>query len=209
MATAVRPTRWPSWRVDSEGAVAAGAALVGAELLAGDGRGFVHPLVRAVIAGERTADELALAHARAARLLIERGAPRDRIVAQLLVATPERNPTAGALLREGGQQALRRGAPGPAVRHLRRALEMTPEDASDGLLSELGVALVLDERAEEAVPVLRRARERAKIAWRPAELADLTMKLWIAMLSLGRVEEGIAMIEERSRPSLRINERRA
>ena len=112
---------------DEPAAAAAIQALARAEILRGDeSLGFVHPLIRDAVYWEFTAPERALAHARAARLLAELGAPPERVAAQLLQTTPRADPWVVARLREAAQVALRRGAPDASMRLLERAQAEPP-----------------------------------------------------------------------------------
>ncbi|HEX8103351.1 MAG TPA: AAA family ATPase [Solirubrobacteraceae bacterium] len=125
-------------------AVAAVDRLTGAQVLEGAARAFVHPLVReAVLAGMPPAAR-ATQHARAARLLADRGARPDEVAVHLLAAEPAGDPWAVAMLREAARTAMAEGAADSAVRHLCRALAEPPPAAErPGLLLELGELEIL------------------------------------------------------------------
>jgi DNA-binding CsgD family transcriptional regulator len=137
-------------------------ALAGANLVGGDQRlEFVHPLIAAAVYEMIPTAERALAHARAARVLSDAGAPTAAIAAQLLRCDPLGEPWVIQRLRDAAREARARGVPEAAVRYLRRALA-EPGAAGDAeLLLALGIA---EARAgdPEAVDLLRRAFESAQ-----------------------------------------------
>jgi hypothetical protein len=98
---------------------------------------FVHTVVGAALRRERSGPERADAHHRAAGLLLEEDAPVDRVAAQLLLARRDADPRAVEVLCEAARQSMSAGAPGRAVRLLRRALEEPPtrEQRPDVLLA--------------------------------------------------------------------------
>lgn len=103
------------------------------------------------------------AHARAARLLAAEDAAPERVAAQLAGVEPAADPWACARLMEASGEALGRGDPEAAARHLSRALEEppSPEDRA-GLLLELATAeaLVFSERASEHLRAAFRVGDR-------------------------------------------------
>jgi DNA-binding CsgD family transcriptional regulator len=143
---------------EAEAAEATGA-LARAEILRPERPlGFVHPLVRDAVYRELPVGERELLHARAARLLLDSGAPGDQVAAQLLSTPPRGEDWVIDLLMSAGRSAIRRGAADSGVAYLRRALDEPPApEKRPGLLFELGVAEVLiDSRG--AVERLRQAR---------------------------------------------------
>ena len=95
---------WRSW--GQEAARGAAAELVAADLFEDDRLlRFRHPLVRAAVAERMPAVERGRAHARAARLLADRGRPPGVLAAHLLAAPPVGR-------RVGGRRAARRRARG-------------------------------------------------------------------------------------------------
>jgi DNA-binding CsgD family transcriptional regulator len=120
--------------------LAAGAAdtLMAAGVLEGDDPlRFTQPIVRVALNEERTELERADAHRRAAQLLLDEDAPADRVATQLLDARRDADPRAVEVLSEAARDAIAAGAPGWAVRLLRRALEEppTPEQRAKVLLA--------------------------------------------------------------------------
>ena len=141
---------------EDEAARAADLLIALAILKPGDGLEFAHPIVRESVSVDIGAHERAVAHARAARILSERGAPEERIAAQIAGAEPAGDAARVELLRRVAADALGRGAPAAAVAWLRRALAEPPEAASRvGVLLELGAA-ELRLGAPDAVDHLRR-----------------------------------------------------
>jgi predicted ATPase len=127
--------------LDIDDAQAAARGLRDSAILAlGESPAFAHPVIRAAIYKQVPGDAR-VAHARAARLLIEAGAGVDDVALQLLRALPGAEPRACELLRAAADSALARGAPEAAVAFLTRLLAETlePRERVDALL-ELGVA---------------------------------------------------------------------
>jgi DNA-binding CsgD family transcriptional regulator len=103
--------------------------------------GFVHPVVRAAIYDDLALDQRERAHARAAQLLAEHGAPAEQVCAHLLLAPPAGQAFVVAELRQAARQALAKGAADSAATYLRRALQEPPEPAERAeVLYELGSA---------------------------------------------------------------------
>jgi DNA-binding NarL/FixJ family response regulator len=111
--------------------------------------GFVHALVRDAVYQELPLGERELQHERAARVLLDAGAPPEHVAAHLLTAPRRGQEWVAAQLREAGRLAVARGAPESGVAQLRRALEEpAPASWRPELLMELGLAEVLmDGRA--------------------------------------------------------------
>ena len=102
---------------------------------------FRHPLLRAAVAASVPLDELAAAHAHAARLLAAEDAPPERVAVHLLAADPQNDPWVATLLAAAGRAAADRAAPEAAVRFLRRALaEPPPAGQRPDVLFGLGAA---------------------------------------------------------------------
>ena len=116
-----------------------GLARVG--LLEPDALRFVHPLVRSAVAADLVGGERSRWHARAARLIAERGGREEDVAMHLLRTSPEGDPWAARTLADAGRRARRDGAPEVAGRILRRALAEPPaEDERPAVLLELGLA---------------------------------------------------------------------
>jgi DNA-binding CsgD family transcriptional regulator/tetratricopeptide (TPR) repeat protein len=100
---------------------------------------FVHHVVRAAVYQELDPGEAEDAHARAASILAEAGAPAEQVAAQVLHARPSGDAGRVKVLRAAARIARGRGAPESAVAYLRRALEEPPPDElRAGVLYELG-----------------------------------------------------------------------
>lgn len=126
--------------LDPDGAAAAAAALTGASVLArAEPVVFAHPLVRAAVLREVGADERQGLHLRAAALLHDAGAPAERVAAQLAEVPRSGRPWAADALRAAAGQALERGVPEIAARHLARLLaEPLDDERRAGTLLDLG-----------------------------------------------------------------------
>jgi DNA-binding NarL/FixJ family response regulator len=107
---------------------------------------FVHALVRDAVYQELPLGERELQHERAARVLLDAGAPAEQVAAHLLAAPRRGQEWVAEQLREAGRAAVRRGAAESGVAHLQRALEEpAPAEWRPGLVLELGLAEVLTD----------------------------------------------------------------
>ena len=95
-------------------------------LAAGRPLRFAHPLLRTAVYDQIPEAERALAHARAAKVLSDGGAPADEVAAQLLHAEPAAQAWVVGVLRGAASAAIARGTPDAAVGYLRRALVEPP-----------------------------------------------------------------------------------
>ena len=119
---------------------------------------FRHPLLAGAVASAQTAQERALAHARAAELLRERGAAPERVAAQLRHSPPSGDPRTVEDLRRAAASARARGAPATAAAFLERAVAEPPRaDLRASVLLELaethlgtGATSEASDRLEEA-----------------------------------------------------------
>src|SRR5205823_11054446 len=105
-----------------------------------------HPLVRSAVYAAIPAAERAEAHAGAARLLADAGAPPEHVAAQLVAAEPGEGEWAVQALRRAARAAWARGAPDVAAGFLQRAREeeMSAETRV-ALLRELAPAVTATE----------------------------------------------------------------
>jgi DNA-binding CsgD family transcriptional regulator len=107
---------------------------------------FVHALVRDAVYQELPLGERELQHERAARVLLDAGAPPEQVAAHLLAAPRRGQEWVAEQLREAGRAAVARGAPESGVAHLRRALaEPAPAAWRPELTRDLGLAEVLTD----------------------------------------------------------------
>jgi hypothetical protein len=132
---------------------------------------FVHALVRDAVYLELPLGERELQHERAARVLLEAGAPPEQVAAHLLTAPRRGQEWVAEQLREAGRAAVARGAPESGIAHLRRALEEPPPAAwRPALMRELGLAEVLTdgraaiEHLTEAYDTLADPEDRMQVA---------------------------------------------
>lgn len=178
--------------LDIAAAALAADLLVRADFVADDRPlRFVHPLLRAAVYDDIPRGRRGLEHARAARLLRDRGAAAEEIAAHLLLTEPGDGESLRSL-REAALSALARGAPRGAVAYLRRALReaMTPDVRAE-LLHELGGAEAVgrDPSAvtdlQEALSLSTDPSMRARIV---AELAEILIlgTQWDAAMELVR-----------------------
>jgi len=158
----------------------------------GDRLDFAHPIVREAVYADIGPRERANAHARAARLLAERGAADERIAAQIAAAEPSADAGRVELLRRVAADALGRGAPAAAVAWLTRALAEPPPSADRGevLLALGGAELRLGHPG--AVPHLGEAVELIRA---PASLATAVRLLANALTASGDSDQAVDAIE--------------
>jgi DNA-binding CsgD family transcriptional regulator len=159
---------------------------------AADSIRFAHPIVREAVYADIGANERALAHARAAEVLAERGATDERIAAQVTKAPPQHDADRVILLRRVAAGALARGAPAAAVAWLRRALAEPPApDSRAEVLLELGAAelrLAMPEAADHLAAAVDTVRG-------PRQLATAVRHLANALTMSDRADEAVAAID--------------
>jgi DNA-binding SARP family transcriptional activator len=169
------------------------AALVRADILRPEAQlGFVHPLVRAAVYDALAPTEREARHARAARMLADRGAPAGDVALHLLVVPPRGDPWAADVLHRAGREALRRGALDSALAHLRRALaEPPPETERPALLLELGEV----EREVDAAAAVEHLRAAHEALSDPRERAFATGSLMWTLFFAGAAAELLDVME--------------
>ena len=154
--------------------------------------GFVHPLLREAVYRELPPGELELAHARAAELLREAGAPPEKVAAHLLVVPHRGDPEVVDLLVDAARKATRQGAAESAVAYLRRALEEPPAaELRPPLLLELGACEI-----HVSVPdALDRLREAHATLEDPAMRAVAAEGLARSLVFAGDPNELVATVD--------------
>ena len=153
-----------------EAARGAAAELVAADLFEDDRLlRFRHPLIRAAVAERCPAVERGRAHARAARLLAERGRPPGVVAAHLLAAPPSGDAWAAETLRAPPREARAQGAPELAATYLRRALAELPTRAASRCCSSSG--------GPSTRPGRRMAPGRLREAWELTGDVELALEL--------------------------------
>ena len=128
--------------LDPDAAGDAVEALCRADVLMRDGAlAFVHPIVLAAIYGDLPARARGVGHARAARLLHDRGAAPEEVASQLVLAPPAGEEWVVAVLRDAARRADALGDPATAAGYLDRALAEPPAaDARAGVHAQLARA---------------------------------------------------------------------
>jgi DNA-binding CsgD family transcriptional regulator len=128
--------------LDAERARQAAAALAREGILAeGEPLDFAHPVLLAAVDAAMADTRRGEAHARAARMRSERGAPVEDVAAHLLLTSPGGDPDTVRTLRAAAARALTLGVPGSALPLLERALEEPPPSSElPPTLVELGGA---------------------------------------------------------------------
>ena len=154
---------------------------------------FVHPLVAASVRESMSPLARGQAHRRAAEILGDHGAPEEEIAAHLLMAPPDSDPAALALLRTAARRALASGAAETAVRILERALAEHPTaEAYSELLGELGEAELqagmpkAAQSLQDAIEVTDERPRRARLALSQGE----------ALYEQGRYRESADVLAE-------------
>src|SRR6185295_4665728 len=147
---------------------------------------FVHALVRDAVYLELPLGERELQHERAARVLLDAGAPPEQVAAHLLTAPRRGQVWVAEQLREAGRAAVTRGAPESGVAHLRRALEEpAPAAWRPELVRDLGLAEVITD-GHAAIEHLTEAYQTLED---PAERMQVAHALCRALLFTGALEE--------------------
>jgi DNA-binding CsgD family transcriptional regulator len=168
-------------------------ALAGAGMLErGTPLRFVHPLVRAAIAGTIGPGELDSFHRRAAAVLTRRGDDGDRVAAHLAAARPAGETWVVDALVAAARRATLRGAPDAAAGYLRRALaEPPPAEARGEVLVELGVAEVRMGKPSS----IDHLEQAVAQAGDPVGRGRATLALGRALATFGRWADAVPVIE--------------
>jgi DNA-binding CsgD family transcriptional regulator len=147
-------------------------------------------------------EERALAHARAAELLVGEGTPPDRLALHLLHVHPRADAQVVATLRAAASVAVDRGAPEIAAAYLRRALdEPPPRESRAQVLLELGLA----EMAAQRYPaVVAQLREAVAMIAEPSQRLSAALGAGRALGVAGYFAEAAATLESVPDPDLRI-----
>ena len=163
---------------------------------------FAHPILRVAADEAMGPDERAVAHARAAKLLADDGAPPDRLALHLLHAHPRGDAAVVAKLRAAAAVASGRGAPETAATCLRRALEEPPPRALRGpLLLELGLAQMAARRDPLAVAGFREAITLIEM---PPDRLAAALRAGRALGVAGYFAEAVATLQQVPEFDLRI-----
>jgi len=158
--------------LEMDAAAQAASQLISSDILFDDSSlTFRHPLLRDVVLEGLAVPLTRAAHRRAAIVLHERGAPTERIAAQLLLGEGRGERWAVDVLRSAARDAGDRGSPEVAAKMLARALEEPPpEEMRAAILGELGAAELRagwpqgSERLREAIRTHENRREKARLA---------------------------------------------
>jgi len=153
---------------------------------------FVHPLVRNAVYESIPAQEREAEHARAAELLVELGAPPQRVAAQLLLAPPESVPRGVELLREAAGRATAEGGLESAVRYLTRALD---EPVAEEERGELLLELAAVESSVGVATVVTHLRDAASLLREPERRAEALLALGHGLYLAGEEEQGVEVLE--------------
>jgi DNA-binding CsgD family transcriptional regulator len=171
------------------------AALVGAGLVvdAGDGGAmFSHHLVRLAVY-DQVAPQHAHLHEAAFRVLLARKAPAAQVAEHAMAARLVESDALDTLAL-AGRDALRQGAPGTAIRHLRAFVDLTGDEAPAPVLLDLTQALRAVGDNVEAAAVCEDLLGRADLPVRMS-LAALT-ELAQAEFRAGYLEEATARMDQ-------------
>ena len=172
--------------VGEEEARAAAAELVAADVFDDDRLlRFRHPLIRAAVAERLPAVERGQVHARAARLLGERGRPPGVIAAHLLAAPAAGDAWATQTLVAAARELRAHGAPELAATYLRRALAESP--APD-------VALLLELGRAEAAAGSSEGPERLREAWAATGDPEVALELATMLADQTRWAEAVEVV---------------
>src|SRR3954469_3219472 len=174
---------------------AVGALRAAGILEPGDGSiAFAHPILGRAIYHELDCAERAAARRAAVRVRRAKGAPPERVAAHALMAGVGAGPEVVSALRAAAAEAMRRGAPRPAARYLRRALaEPHAPGERPVVLAELGRA---EAAAGESSAVERLREAMATARGGPEARARLGGELGGLLQVRGAFSEAAATFDE-------------
>jgi DNA-binding CsgD family transcriptional regulator len=142
---------------ESEAAAAADRLSAADVLVAGTRVGFVHPMLRETVRADIPPAHRALAHARAAQIVAERGGSPEEVAAHLSEALPRGDPWAVDQLLAAALRARDRGASEAAISLLQRALAEPPAAEVRSTVSTLLGGLQAAGGRSEALTTLDQA----------------------------------------------------
>lgn len=168
--------------------------LAAAEILSSSEQiGFAHPLLRDVVYHDLATSERALAHERAARILMDLGSPPEVVAIHLLLVPARSEPWVADVLQAAGTVASRRGDTDSAVSFLQRALdEPAQTEQRPRLLLGLGTAEAL-LNMPSAVEHLSEARDHLDD---PVERARCTELLVRSLIFTRPPQEAVTLIQQ-------------
>ena len=180
-------------RVDRECAARIADGLIQTGLLAHSDRlSAAQPVIEAAVASSLGPSERAEAHLRAAELLAQEQTSPESIAAHLVRAPRRRSAWVVETLRAAAAGAAGRGAPGDAVRWLRRALVEPPS-------SEMRARVMLDLGRAEATAgeaqAVRRLREASELIADSRERAQTALHTGRTLFAFGRHADAAAAFE--------------
>lgn len=160
-------------------------------LSAEDPFAFMHPLVRRSVYDHLSERERQDAHAAAAKLLKDHGAP-DAVATHLAAVPPQGSPEVAMTLVQAGQRALSQAAPDEALRWFERALqEGATEPPPPVILTQMGLIEVA-LRDEASIGHLQDALEQTED---PALRARITVTLAEILAMTGQWEAAARMVD--------------
>lgn len=186
-------------RLDEPQSVAAADHLVAADILASEKHlQFAHPILREAVRARVPPMRRSLAHADAARFLAQRGAPLERVAAQLLEALPRGDPWVVETLMAAAAGERRRGSADTAVSLLTRALAEPPPPHERPSVT---LALAQAQAQSGHRDAIATARQALAVAREPAEVAEATLHLAQTLALAGDFWSGLELLDEQ--PSAR------
>jgi DNA-binding CsgD family transcriptional regulator len=166
-------------------------------LVVGEPLRFRHPMVRAAVLESIGERERALAHARAARLLIAAGEPFQRAAVHLLESDPVGDPEVVSALRTAAQDAIVDGTPELAISALRRALREPPGRTERPLvLKELAV---VEAQIGNSDAALGHFEEAFTAASSVEQIIDRAATYAVLLVNRLKFEEAEALIDRVAR----------
>jgi DNA-binding CsgD family transcriptional regulator len=152
---------------------------------------FIHPVVRSALYKDMQPALRTRLHARAARVLTDRGAQVEVVADHLLGIPAAHDAEAVALLRRAAAMAASRGAPEAAARYLRRALAEAASEVHAAILHDLG-RIETELGDPSAIEHLRLAvASTTDLRLR----ADATLSLAHSLIYTGRGPEAVDAID--------------
>jgi DNA-binding CsgD family transcriptional regulator len=153
---------------------------------------FSHQLVRLAVY-DQVAPQHAHLHEAAFRVLLARKAPAAQIAEHAILSRLV-EPSAFDALAQAGQEALRQGAPGTAVRHLRALVEFRGDETPPEVLLDLAQALRATGENVQAAAVCQDLlrRDELPLQLRLTALTELAQ----AEFRAGYLEEATARMDQ-------------